>query len=188
MMIGYIKTFAPWIAFAVLSTSGEYRWGALVGLLLALALLVLDRRKGKQWAALIIECSSVIFFGALAIAAFTISPAPLGVYGPAAASAWLALTAWGSLAIRKPFTLGIAKTMVPKEFHDNPVFYRVNAVITAVWAIGFTLDATLVALLLNVAPHATAALIAIKVAAFVLPAIFTIRYPQIVRARQEAGR
>jgi hypothetical protein len=187
-MIGYVKTFAPWIAFAVLSTSGEYRWGALVGLLLALALLVLDRRKGKQWDALIIESSSAIFFGALAIAAFTISPAPLGEYGPAAASSWLALTAWGSLAIRKPFTLGIAKTMVPVEFHNNPIFYRTNAIITGVWAIAFTLDACLVALLLNVAPHATAALIAIKIGSFVLPAIFTVRYSQIVRARQEANR
>jgi hypothetical protein len=187
-MLGYVKTFAPWIAFAVLSTSGESRWGALAALVLALALVALDRRNHKEWDALIIECSSALFFGALTVAAFTVNPAPLGDYGPAVAGGWLALTSWGSLAIRRPFTLGIAKTMVPKEFHDHPMFYRTNAIITAAWGIAFTLEAVLLAVLLAVAPHATAALITIKIASFVLPAIFTIRYQQIVRARQEATR
>ncbi|TCO64602.1 hypothetical protein [Actinocrispum wychmicini] len=187
-MIGYVKTFAPWIAFAVLSTSGEYRWGALAGFALALLLLAMDRRKGKQWDALIIESSSAVFFGALAVASLTISPAPLGDYGPSVAAAWLALTAWGSLAIRRPFTLGIARTMVPEQFHSHPMFYRTNAIITAAWAVGFTVEVGLLLLLEAVAPHATAALVAVKIGAFVLPALFTIRYRQIVRARQEATR
>jgi hypothetical protein len=187
-MIGYVKTFAPWIAFAVLSTSGEYRWGALAALVLALGLVVLDRGKGREWDALIIEISSAVFFAALTVAAFTVSPAPLGEYGPAVAGAWLALTSWGSLAIRRPFTLGIAKPMVPKEFHDHPVFYRTNATITAAWGIAFTLEAIALAVLLAVAPHATVALITVKIGSFVLPAIFTVRYTQIVRARQEATR
>lgn len=187
-MLGYVKTFAPWIAFAVLSTSGENRWGALAGFGLALLLLAVDRRKGKSWDALIIEISSAVFFGALAVASFTISPAPLGDYGPAVAAAWLAVTAWGSLAIRRPFTLGIAKSMVPEQFHSHPMFYRTNAIITAAWAIGFTLETVLLLLLDALAPHATAALIAVKIGSFVLPALFTIRYRQIVRARQEATR
>jgi hypothetical protein len=187
-VIGYVKTFLPWIAFALLSTDGQYRYGALAGVVIAVALLVLDRRRGRQWDALIIESSSAIFFGALTLATFVISPAPFGDYGPAAASGWLALTAWGSLAIRKPFTLGIAKTMVPAQFHDNPLFYRTNAVITSVWAIAFTAEAGLIALLLNVAPHATGVLIALKISSFVVPAAFTVRYSQLVRARQEATR
>jgi hypothetical protein len=186
-MIGYLKTFAPWIVFAVLATSEDSRWGALAAVALALVMLVVDRRGGKQWDALIIECSSALFFAALTVAAFTIKPAPFGDYGTAAAGAWLALVTWGSLAIRRPFTLGIAKTMVPVEFHANPRFYRVNAVITAVWAAAFTLEAVLLTVLLGIAPHATAALIAIKIGSFVVPAIFTIRYQQIVRARQEAN-
>ncbi|MEV4311442.1 hypothetical protein [Actinocrispum sp. NPDC049592] len=187
-MLGYVKTFAPWIVFAVLSTNGESRWGALGAVVLAAGLLVLDRSRGKAWDALIIESSSALFFGALTVASFTISHAPLGDYGPAVAGGWLALTSWGSLAIRRPFTLGIAKTMVPKELHGHPMFLRTNAIITAAWGIAFTLEAVLLTVLLGVAPYATAALITIKIASFVLPAIFTIRYQQIVRARQEALR
>ncbi|MFD1050557.1 hypothetical protein ACFQ1S_36040 [Kibdelosporangium lantanae] len=57
-MIGYVKTFAPWIVFAVLATSDDSRWGALAAVVLALVMLVIDRRGGKQWDALIIECGS----------------------------------------------------------------------------------------------------------------------------------
>lgn len=179
-MLGYVKTFLPWIAFAVLATNGESRYGALAALVIALGLLGLDRRAGKPWDALIIECSSAIFFGLLTVAAFTISPAPLGDYGTAVAGAWLAVTAWGSLAIRKPFTLGIARTMVPEAVHGHPFFYRTNAIITAAWAIAFTAEAVL---LVVIPPHVTAAAITVKVCSFVVPAIFTVRYTQSVRQR-----
>jgi hypothetical protein len=73
--------------------------------------------------------------------------------------------------------------MTPPEVHGSPFFYRVNAVITTVWAAGFTLTALALFLLLVLAPHATAALVAVKICGFAVPALFTARYPQIVRAR-----
>jgi tryptophan-rich sensory protein len=94
---------------------------------------------------------------------------------------WLAGTAWGSLAIRKPFTLGIARTMAPKEVWETPRFHRVNAVITTVWAAAFTVAAVSLTLVLSVSPHATTLVIAIKVLTFVLPAVFTAWYPKRVR-------
>ncbi|WP_432868056.1 hypothetical protein [Microbispora rosea] len=185
-MLRYVLTFLPWIAFAVLSTNGEARFGAAAALLVSLVLLAVDRRAGRGWDEMVIELSSGVFFAGLTLAAFTVTPAPFGEYGPAVSVAWLALTAWGSLAIRKPFTLGIARRTTPAAVQATPLFYRVNAVITAVWAVGFTLNAVGLALLLAFAPHATAAIIAVKVCGFALPALFTIRYPQIVRARYAA--
>ncbi|GAA4617434.1 hypothetical protein GCM10023195_77880 [Actinoallomurus liliacearum] len=182
-MLGYLRTFLPWIAFAVISTPHDSRYGALVGAVLAAVLLAVDRRAGKPWDALIIEATSVAFFGALAIAAFTVTKAPLGAYGSAVSDEWLALVAWGSLAVHRPFTLGIARTMTPPEVHDSPLFYRVNAVITAVWAAAFTVTGAVLALLVQVAPHATTLVILVKVAGFVLPALFTARYPAAVAAR-----
>lgn len=185
-MLRYVLTFLPWIAFAVLSTNGEARYGAAAGLLVSIVLLAVDRRAGRGWDEMVIELSSGLFFAGLTLAAFVITPAPFGEYGPAVSVGWLAVTAWGSLAIRKPFTLGIARRTTPAEVHSTPLFYRVNAVITAVWAGAFTLNAIGLALLLALAPHATAAIVAVKIAGFVLPALFTIRYPQIVRARYAA--
>ncbi|WP_157099486.1 hypothetical protein [Microbispora sp. ATCC PTA-5024] len=182
-MIRYLRTFLPWIAFAVLSTDTEARWGALAALALSAVLLAGDRRAGRGWDELVLEVGSALFFAALVIASFTISPAPLGAYGPAVSVGWLALISWASLAVRRPFTLGIARQSTPVEVHASPLFYRVNAVITAVWAAAFTLDALALAVLYAVAPHAAVAIVAVKVCAFVIPAIFTLRYPRIVRAR-----
>jgi hypothetical protein len=186
-VLGYLRTFLPWIAFAMISTPHDSRYGALVGALLAAILLVADRRRGRPWDALIIEGTSALFFGALAIAAFGVTKAPLGAYGSAVSDAWLALVAWGSLALHRPFTLGIARTMTPPEVHDSPLFYRVNAVITVVWAVAFTVMGAVLALLVQVAPHAGMAAIAVKVAGFVLPALFTARYPATVAARHRVA-
>ncbi|MEV4440381.1 hypothetical protein AB0K09_15425, partial [Streptomyces sp. NPDC049577] len=82
----------------------------------------------------------------------------------------------------RPFTTGIAKRQAPKEVWHTKVFRRINVVITSVWAAAFTLTAAAVA-----AVHAAglngALSTAAQVAGFVLPAMFTARYPDRVRAR-----
>ncbi|GLY39100.1 hypothetical protein Amsp01_051240 [Amycolatopsis sp. NBRC 101858] len=183
--MNYLKSFLPWIAFAVVATQFDWRWSGLTGLVISAALLVLARREGRQNDALIIEWSALAFFALLTATAFAFPASPLKTYTGALTDAWLALTAWGSLAIGKPFTLGIARTMTPPELWGNPVFKRVNVVITLVWAASFTVTGLAGIALLNFAPHATAALITLKVLGFAVPVAFTIRYPRIVRARAE---
>ncbi|MFI6604101.1 hypothetical protein ACIBHX_48410 [Nonomuraea sp. NPDC050536] len=175
--------FAPWIVYAIIATSDEWRWGAIVGLVTAIALVVLDKIKGKAWDEMVIESSAAVFFACLTVLSLIDPHSALTPYGPALVNVWLAGTAWGSLAIRKPFTLGIARTMTPPEVHNQPMFYRVNAIITSVWAAAFTIAAVTLTVVLSLAPHATTLVIAIKVVTFVAPALFTIRYPKIVRAR-----
>lgn len=187
-MITYLRTFLPWITFALITRPGDSRYGALAGATVALVLVILARRAGRAWDTLVIEAASAVFFAGLAVAAFTVAPAPFGAYGFVAADAWLALTAWGSLAAHRPFTLGIARTMAPPEVHGTPLFYRLNVVITAAWAASFTVTGAALAVLIAVAPHATAAIIAVKICGFAVPAVFTARYPDIVRARAERDR
>jgi hypothetical protein len=57
----------------------------------------------------------------------------------------LGVIAWASLAIRRPFTLGIAKQSTPGELWGRPEFLRVNVIITLVWAVSFTLGALVMA-------------------------------------------
>ncbi|WP_214318860.1 hypothetical protein [Nonomuraea sediminis] len=175
--------FAPWIVYAIIATSDEWRWGAIVGLVTAIALVVRDKFQGRAWDEMVIESSAAVFFACLTVLSLIDPHSALTPYGPALVNVWLAGTAWGSLAIRKPFTLGIARTMTPPEVHNQPMFYRVNAIITTVWAASFTVAAAALTVVLNLAPHATTLVIAIKVITFVAPAVFTIRYPKVVRAR-----
>ncbi|WP_410592109.1 hypothetical protein [Amycolatopsis sp. lyj-23] len=186
--MNYLKSLLPWIAFAVVATQFDWRWSGLTGLVISAALLLLARRDHRSADTLIIEWSGFAFFILLTAVAFSFPASPLKTYTGALTDAWLALTAWGSLAIGKPFTLGIARQSTPEQFWDNPVFKRVNVLITLVWAASFTVGGVAGIALLNFAPHATFALIALKVLCFAVPVVFTIRYPRAVRARaQEAA-
>jgi hypothetical protein len=135
---------------------------------------------GRCWPrlALGIELSSTFYSGALAVAAFTTAPAPLGAYGSALSIAWPGLTAWVSLMIKRLFTSGIARTVVSPEIWSGPVFHRTNPVSTAVWATSFTLGAGLLAALVDAA---AAVVIAVEVAGSVLPALFTVRCSNAAR-------
>ncbi|MDT8914899.1 hypothetical protein [Amycolatopsis sp. PS_44_ISF1] len=181
----YLKSFIPWIAFAVVSTQADWRYSGPVGLVLAAGLLGLDRRRGRSWGTLVIELSATVFFAVLTGWSFADPGSPLRDYTGSLSDGWLALTAWGSIAVRRPFTLGIAQTTVPRAVWATPAFLRVNLVITAVWAASFTVAGLASALLLSAAPHATAALIVIKVLGFAVPAAFTLHYRRAVQARAQ---
>ncbi|WP_055590215.1 hypothetical protein, partial [Peterkaempfera griseoplana] len=171
----YLRTFLPWIAFAVIATNGDWRYGAPAALLLAVWLLLSDLRAGHRADELVMELSAALYFAAATAYSWAVPHSPLTAYGSALSMGWLALTAWGSLAVRRPFTLGIARTMTPPELWDHPAFRRVNVVITAVWAASFTATAAALWGLAAAAPHATAALIGVKVLGFAVPVVFTLR-------------
>ncbi|GAB2444127.1 hypothetical protein GCM10027187_05120 [Streptosporangium sandarakinum] len=175
--------FLPWIAYAVVATSDEWRYGAILGLVIAVGVIVIDRRAGRTWDQMVIEVSAAAFFLPITVISFVSPDSPLMPYGPALVNAWLALTAWGSLAVRRPFTLGIARRTTPPEVWRTPLFLRVNVVITMVWGAAFTVAAVALAVLLHEAPHATAAVVAVKILSFAVPAVFTVRYPKAVAAR-----
>jgi hypothetical protein len=111
---------------------------------------------------------------------------PVHHYTGALSFGWLALIAWGSLAVRRPFTLGIAKLGAPRELWDNRGFVRVNLVITTVWAVCFAV-AAVIGVILAINNVGVLITTLVQVAAFVLPAAFTIRYPKIVQARYAAA-
>lgn len=186
-MWGFIG-FVPWIVYAVIATGDEWRWGAIAGLVIAVVLVVVHKARRRAWDTMVIETSAVIFFALMTGYSLIWPDSAVTAYGPALVDVWLGLTAWGSLAIRKPFTLPIARTMAPEEVWHLPLFYRMNAIITGVWAASFTIAAIALGLALTLDPHATALVIGIKVATFVIPVIFTIRYPRAVRARGERNR
>ncbi|GHJ35029.1 hypothetical protein [Streptomyces sp. TS71-3] len=182
--MNYLRGFVPWIAFAAVSAAG-WQWGALAGLVLGLVVFLATRRAGVPADALILEISTVSYFVLLTAFAFAVPDSPVAGYCGALSFSWLALTAWGTLGARRPFTLGIARRSTPREFWETPQFLRINNVITLVWATAFVLTAAAVAAC--DALHAgTGAQIACQVVGFAVPAVFTARYPKIVQARYAA--
>ncbi|MEU1668075.1 hypothetical protein ABZ547_31770 [Streptomyces sparsogenes] len=180
--MNYLRTFLPWIVFAALP-SGSWQWGASAALVVAVALIVGQVRAGVGLDALIIELGSAVFFAVLAVVAFADHDSGVHDYSAALSSGTLAVIAGVSLAIGKPFTLGIAKRTTPREVWGLRPFVRTNVVITAVWTAAFALTALALAFEAQSGHgHSTPATL-VQVAGFAVPMVFTVRYVAHVQAR-----
>jgi hypothetical protein len=156
---------------------------SLAALVVAVAVIAQQVRAGTGFDALIIELGSAVFFAALAVMAFADPHSGVHDYSAALSSGTLAVIAGGSLAIGKPFTLGIAKRTTPREVWELKPFIRTNVVITAVWAVAFVLTALVLAVVAHAGnAHSTSATL-IQIAGFAVPMIFTVRYVAHVQAK-----
>jgi len=177
--MSYLRTFAPWIVYAIIP-SAHWNWAALIALVLSIALIAQQTRSGRTLDAQIIELGSAVFFAVITVIAFTAPGSGLHPYTPALSSATLAVIAGISLAVRKPFTLGIAKQTTPREFWDQPLFIRTNVIITAVWTACFAVAAVALSTL---AHSGSTTRTIVQVAAFVVPMVFTLRYVAHIQAK-----
>ncbi|HEU5028046.1 MAG TPA: hypothetical protein VFV01_24200 [Spirillospora sp.] len=182
MLLYYLRTFLPWILLAVVSGWNDQA-GAAAGLAAALVLLAQDLRKGHRLDSLILELSTIVFMALLTALAFAAPDSSLLDYGASMAIGWLALTAWGTVLAGRPFTEGVGRRDVSDEIAATDLFKRITAVIAIVWAVSFTVMALVLAYVQHAAPDDTALLVAVKIAGFTVPIVFTARYPEIARKR-----
>mgnify|MGYP000983143090 CR=1 FL=1 len=129
-----LLSFAPWIAFLIIARDTLHRVeiGLVAALILSVVMAGLKLHRG------IIMYVGVTFFTGATIAVlgfhnmWTIRH--LGVLANGA----LAIGSWVTLLIGRPFTLDYARQHTdPAKWHD-PVFIRVNELLTSVWAATFT--------------------------------------------------
>lgn len=137
---GIALGFVPWIVFWVLGATPVQPWAPAAALAAALGVAGWRWRRGRAHA---LETTALAFFTVrVAIA-----------YWPGVAWPWpidaglahlaLAAMAWRSLLGGVPFTLPYVREGWPAAYHGAPAFLRVNTVLSAVWAIVFTLDSGL---------------------------------------------
>ncbi|WP_433140948.1 hypothetical protein ACQPZ8_42700 [Actinomadura nitritigenes] len=182
MLLYYLRTFLPWILLAVVSGWNDQA-GAAAGLAAALVLLAQDLRRGHRLDSLILELSTIVFMALLTALSFAAPDSSLLDYGASMAIGWLALTAWGTLLAGRPFTEGVGRRDVSAEIAATDLFKRITTVIAIVWAVSFTVMALVLAYVQHAAPDDTALLVAVKIAGFTVPIVFTARYPEIAQKR-----
>ena len=181
--MAYLLAFAPWLAFAVVP-SAEWTWAALLAFVLSVVGIVRQTRGGLPLDAQIIAIGSAVYFAGLAALAFADPHTALHAYTAAMASGALGLIGAVSLALRKPYTLGIAKQDIPRDHWDDPLFFRANVIITAVWTASFIGGGIVLAVL----AHSSAiARTIVQTAAFIAPMVFTVRYVGRKRAEAQAA-
>jgi hypothetical protein len=180
--VSYLRAFLPWIVFAVIPGS-QWQWAALIAVVISAVGIARQTAAGLPLDAQIIELGSAAYFAALAALAFTDPHTALHAYTASLASGALGLIGLVSLALRKPFTLGVAKQSTPRELWDHPVFVRVNVVITSVWTASFVVGCAALAVL---AHSSVLARSIVQTAAFAVPLVFTLRYVASAQAKARA--
>ena len=133
----------PWIIFSFLPKHSQLSIDLSVMFVFVCAIFLsyadLKRKFLLPWI-------TILFFGFCLIAIVFLKLNWLSTHTGIVTNLVLALTAWGSLLIGKPFTLQYAKEKTtPDKWHD-PIFIFINRFLTIAWGIIF-----LFALLINIA-------------------------------------
>jgi hypothetical protein len=143
---GYVRSplagLAPWILMAVLNGTGHFEEAASAALGLSLLTLWVGKRRGA--AVHLLEAFTVAYFGLLALLGLVASDGAiewLQMWAGEVSNIALAVFAIVTLAFRRPFTLAYAKDTTSQELWDNPVFLRINYVLSAAWAGAFVFSA-----------------------------------------------
>jgi len=181
----YLRILAPWIAYAAVSSVASWGVAMLAGAIVAILIAAGPIRRRN---ADLLSIGTIGFFLVMAGVAFMAPHSPLKHFTLALPLATLGALAAGSLVVRRPFTMTIARQMTSPTEWSKPLFYRTNAVITAVWAASLLSTAAACALVLAVLPPATPVWIGLfEITGFLIPAFFTRIYSARIRARAVAA-
>ncbi|WP_161789945.1 hypothetical protein [Streptacidiphilus neutrinimicus] len=179
VLVNYVRGFAPWLCYAALSPL-DWRLGMCAAALAAVLLLSAQLRSRSLD---LLGAATCAFFVAMAAVALAAPKSGLHTWTCALSNGVLAVTALTSLTVRRPFTLSIARSQVPREFWNAPRFIHVNMVLTGVWAAAFTAAAAACALIVEYGHAAALPLVVVQVLAFVVPFVFSGRYADRAKAK-----
>ncbi|MFF7177572.1 hypothetical protein [Streptomyces sp. NPDC008121] len=186
---------APWIIFSLLVGPGRFEISVALALVATIALIVGGRivNRGTSWK--LLELSDLVFFAVLAVIGGFASDGTrrwLETYAGEVSNIALVVIAFGSMAIRMPFTLQYAREQVDPAYWHTPTFLRTNYLITGVWGLAFLVAAIAGGygdLVLRNSNNIWTGWI-IQVLAIIIALRFTVWYPDVARAHamSAAGR
>jgi intracellular septation protein A len=126
-----VVAFMPWVVFGVASGFNHWRVATGGGLILCVVYLAVLSRRGisiklTDWTTLIVFVIGAVLTVGLRSPVFP-------MYSAVIIWSCFALGAWGSVAVGHPFTEVYAREKAPPDFWENPVFIRLNLLMTLVW-------------------------------------------------------
>jgi intracellular septation protein A len=135
--------FLPFVFYGCAATANYWRVATGGGLILSLIVLAILRQRGitiklMDWTLLTVFVIASVFMIVLRSTRFP-------VYSEVVIWSCFAMAAWFSIAIGRPFTAVYARETAPLEFWTNPVFIRLNRLMSLFWAtlmsinVGFTI-------------------------------------------------
>ena len=180
MFLRLMLSFAPWLSFLVIAHDTLFRvkLGLIVAFVLSVVMGVLRLHRG------IILWVGLGFFSCATIAVVFLENMWVLRYMGTLANGALAIGAWLTIALQKPFTLDYAKEHADPALWNDPHFLRVNYQITAIWASTFTINAALAFAKMHHVVFSEATYEMMSYALLIATALFTVWYPAYLRKSQ----
>lgn len=183
MLLKLILAFLPWILFGVLAGDNptQLNISIIVSLVASVAVGYRELLRG-----FILTWGTFLFFLFCLITVVLMNTQWVLQYLNVMPNIVLASIAWVSLLVGRPFTLQYARLGTPQERWKDPVFIRVNQLLTLMWGLIFLFD-----LGLNIAkqyqiqlwPYGYSML---SVGSILFGMLFTTRFPKWYRSRGRA--
>ena len=126
-----VLAFAPWIVFGFASGFNHWRVAAGGGLILCVVYLAVLVRRGISIK--LTDWTTLTFFVIASVMIIGLRSTTFTVYSAVVVWSCFAGAAWGSVILGHPFTAAYARENAPPELWSNPVFIRLNLLMTLVW-------------------------------------------------------
>lgn len=136
MIKDIVQTFLPWILYFVLA--GHTPMQMKVAIIAAAVTSIIFEYKGLR-KKFILSWVTLLFFIFMFITVIMYDSKWVMQHAWVLSNSALALVAWLSILIRRPFTLQYAKETVPSAKWDHPIFWRINYLLTITWGMIFLL-------------------------------------------------
>jgi MFS family permease len=149
-LLSLLMAFVPWIAFALVAEAplGNPIISLILAFVVAIALTLLTSYR-QLLKGYILSIVTLVFFIVFLILIVGLRQYYIAKYIATLSMLLLAIVCGATILFRFPFTLQYSREGVDPERVKSPTFRRVNYIITAVWtlafALGFGVDAFLLA-------------------------------------------
>ena len=134
-----VVSFAPWIAFLVIAQGSYFRLelGLVVALVLTVGMGIARLHRG------VILWVGLLFFTYATVAVLAFADMWTVRHMGVLANGALGAGSWLTIVLGKPFSLDYAREHTDPALWNDPAFIRTNVIVTAAWAVTFTVNATL---------------------------------------------
>jgi glucan phosphoethanolaminetransferase (alkaline phosphatase superfamily) len=177
-ILSLFAAFMPWIAFALVAEAplGNPGLSLILAFVIAIALTLLTSYH-QILKGYILAIVSLAFFVVFFVLIIGLKLYYLANYLAVLSMLLLTIVCWATILCRFPFTLQYSREGVEPERANSAPFLRVNYIITAVWAIAFTLGFAIDAFLLMYPSPGLLFWDNLKWVFMVIAIVFTVWYP-----------
>lgn len=180
MFKNLIQSFLPWILYFILVGPTQERLDLAI-IVAAFTSIAFELRNLKR--GYVLSWGTLVFFLFLLISVVALRIDIIAKYEWILSNGTLALITFGSILIKKPFTIQYAKEEVAPEYWHTPLFIRINYILTAFWGLCF-----LIGLALNVihvmVPSFSGRLYEMSTyVPSIIGVLFTAKFPEWYKAR-----